>query len=176
MSDDVNESEITKRRRVRTAPQGERKIKEESLMLAPAEEDNLKLPEEAENDERFVYRWVRVQLSLPQGGYEEDVKNILKREREGWVFVKPEDLPGSYTMPVRATGSAKGVVGVDDVALMKLPREIADARRRWQEKKAADLMQAVNRQLYRENDPRMPIFNESKTAVRVGRNAEFDAS
>ena len=170
---DMTETEIsTRRRTTRGNPRSVRVAREDLAMSPPSEDTGLpELPEEAVNDERFVYRWTRVELDG-----EEDVKNILRRERDGWVFVKPDDLPGSYKMPVRATGNAKGVVGIDDVALMRLPREIAEARRRWLDKKAADQMQAVNRQLYRENDPRMPIFNESRTAVRVGRNAEFDPS
>jgi len=167
MSEDIKEAEIT--RRVRGKPRKDREVRDAPLMLAPEEGGFPPLPEEAQEDERFVYRWVRVMLDG-----KDDVENVLRREREGWVFVTPETLPGSYKMPVRATGAGSGAVGVGDVALMRLPREIAEARRRWLDKRAADQMQAVNSQLYRENDHRMPIFNESKTAVRTGRNAEFD--
>lgn len=162
---EIDEAEITKRRRGRTT----RPTRAEVVMMQDDDGGLPSLPPEFDEDERYVYRWVRVELAG-----QDDIKNVLRRERIGWTFVKPEDVPNSYKMPVRVTGSNKGVVGIDDVALMKLPREIAEARRRWQDKKAADLMQAVNRQLYRENDPRMPIFNESKSSVRVGRNAEFD--
>lgn len=164
---EIAEGEIT--RRVRGRPRAERRVKDEPLMLPPEQGGFPPLPQEAQEDERFVYRWVRVMLDG-----KDDVENVLRREREGWVFVKPEELPGSYKMPVRASGSGSGAVGIGDVALMRLPREIAEARRRWLEKKAADNMRAVDRQLYRENDHRMPIFNESRTAVKVGRNAEFD--
>lgn len=168
---ELTEAEITQRRRTPRNGRPSRTTRDEVVMMPDDEGALPRLPQEAEEDERFVYRWCRVEL-----GGEEDMKNVLRLERAGWVFVKPEDLPGAYKMPIRATGNAKGAVGIDDVALMRLPREIAEARRRWQDKKASDLMQAVDRQLYRENDPRMPIFNESRSSVRVGRNAEFDPS
>lgn len=129
------------------------------------------LPKEALNDERFVYKYVRVLLDG-----EDDVKNISDYERLGWRFCRPEDIPGVHNMPVRTLGFCRGAVGIGDVAIAKLPREIAEARRKLHEKRTAEMMQAINSQLLREGDSRMPTFNESRSIVRTGRAAEFDTT
>jgi hypothetical protein len=128
-------------------------------------------PEEAQKDERFVYRWVRVTLDG-----EDDIKNITTAERMGWRFCRPEDIPGVHNLPARTLGYCRGAVGISDVAVAKLPREVAVARRKLHEKQTAERMQAINSQLLREGDQRMPTFNESRSTVRTGRAAEFDAN
>ena len=170
MANEDRKTQLPADRVVQDAPQAERELVGD-VRVAPEEGDLPRLPQEALNDERFVYRWVRVEL-----GGEEDMKNILRREREGWRFCRAEDVPGFNRLPLRSVGYTRGTVGVNDVALARLPREIAMARKAMVEKRATELMQAVNSQLLRDNDPRMPIFNESKSTVRVGRNAEFDTT
>jgi hypothetical protein len=145
-----------------------RMSREELRKLAQVEEGTL--PQLPPVDE-FVYRWLRVAI---RG--EDDVQNIARRTREGWKFVTREELPKAYqNLPVRDYGKMSGVVGIDDVALGKLPRHIAEARQEWNELQAAEMMQAVDADLMRNNDTRMPISNESKSTLRRGRNAHFDS-
>jgi hypothetical protein len=143
--------------------------KEELRKLAQVEEGTL--PQLPVTSDGFVYRWLRVAV---RG--EDDVQNISRRQREGWELVKPEELPKEFknlSTLVRDYGKVSGIVGIDDVALGRIPRQTAEARQELVELEAAEMMQAVNADLMRNNDTRMPISNESKSTLRRGRNAHF---
>lgn len=127
------------------------------------------LPEELKSSQEFVFRWIRVQLDG-----EWDIKNIRRRESEGWVWVRSDEYSGLELFPAVAGGNLDGVVGIDDLALAKLPRKISEERKAMNERRAGELMQAVDNQLMRENDPRMPLVNESVTKVRRGKQAAFE--
>lgn len=145
--------------------------KEELRKIAQVEEGTL--PPLPVTSDGFVYRWLRVAV---RG--EDDVQNISRRLREGWELVKPETLPKEFkglSTLVRDYGKVSGIVGIDDVALGRIQRHIAEARQELVELEAAEMMQAVNSDLMRNNDTRMPISNESKSTVRKGRNAHFDS-
>lgn len=156
-------------REIRLAPVEDREVLLSKISVDQAEGRLPKLPEAAQNDERFVYRYIRVAIAG-----EVDVENIQKREREGWRFVTPKDVPDGHLLPALIGGPLNGKVGLGDLAMARLPREIAEARMKMIAQRSKEQVAAVNSQLLREHDPRMPIFNESRTAVRVGRNAEFD--
>jgi hypothetical protein len=141
--------------------------KEELRKLAGVEEGTL--PPLPVTSDGFVYRWLRVAI---RG--EDDIQNISRRMREGWAFVKPSELPAEFAnLPIRDYGKMNGIVGIDDVALGKLPRNVAEARQELVELQAAEMAQAVDADLMRNNDTRMPISNESKSTVRRGRSARF---
>ena len=156
-------------REIRVTPLEEREIRLEDVDVRPNAGKQLSLPEAAMRDERFVYRYIRVML---EG--QTDIESIQNREREGWRFVGQKDVPDGHLLPAVIGGPLNGKVGIGDVALARLPREIAEARMKLLAKASTDQMRAVNSQLLRDHDPRMPVFNDSRTAVRVGRGAEFD--
>jgi len=126
----------------------------------------------------YVYRWLRISI-LGDRGYEDDIKNISLREREGYVFVNADELPDDWQgkIPVHESGRYKGVVGHGDVALAKIEEGRAKARQEFYERKAQDMEHAINVQLGRESAkrPDMPIYNDSKSKVTTGsRAANFD--
>lgn len=135
-------------------------------LLRIAQVDEYVLPKLPEPPEGYVYRWIRVAI---QG--KDDVTNISKYKRSGWVFVAPDELPD---MPIRDYGTLEGVVGINDVALGKLPADIAEARRELVQNKTDGLIAAVNSQLGKLQDSRMPIHNDSKSTVRRGKEARFE--
>jgi hypothetical protein len=47
----------------------------------------------------------------------------------------------------------------------KAPKELADERNEYYESQTKSQMQSVDNNLMRENDPRMPLFNERTTKV-----------
>jgi len=53
--------------------------------------------------------------------------------------------------------------------LCKMPKEMMDQRREHFAKIANNQMDAVDNNLMRENDPRMPIFNDRKSNVTFGK-------
>ena len=136
------------------------------------EEDALAIPEDVKArflNQGMVLRWIRLQI---RGA--DDYQNVGKRQRDGWVFVTPDEVPELSTSSiVREGGRYAGTVVRGDVALAKMPEGRAIARREHYENKANELMNAVNSQLMSNNDSRMPIYNNSKSTVSRGKSPKF---
>ena len=139
------------------------------------EPDALSIPntvQERFQNEGLDLRWIRISL---RG--QEDIMNVGKREQEGWTFVEPGEVPEmASTSYVRDEGRYLGTVCRGDVALAKKPINQVKARRAFYEKKANDMMDAVNAQLYNNSDARlrnMPISNSSKSTTMRGRTPNY---
>jgi len=136
------------------------------------EEDALAIPEDVKArflNQGMVLRWIRIQI---RGA--DDYQNVGKRQRDGWVFVTPDEVPEMSTSSiVREGGRYAGTVVRGDVALAKMPEGRAIARREHYQNKASELMNAVNSQLMSNNDSRMPIYNNSKSTVSRGKSPKF---
>ena len=136
------------------------------------EEDALAIPQEVEDrfkNQGMTLRWIRIHIRGV-----DDYQNVGKRQRDGWVFVTPDEVPElSSTSIVMETGRYAGTVVRGEVALAKMPAGRAKARQEHYENKANELMNAVNSQLMSNNDSRMPIFNTSKSTVTRGKNPKF---
>ena len=136
------------------------------------EEDALAIPEEVKArflNQGMVLRWIRIQI---RGN--DDYQNVGKRQRDGWVFVTPDEVPELSTSSiVKENGRYAGTVVRGDVALAKMPEGRAIARREHYENKANELMNAVNSQLMSNSDSRMPIYNNSKSTVTRGKSPKF---
>ena len=117
----------------------------------------------------MALRWIRYSL---QG--KDDIANVGKKLQAGWVFVSPEEVPEmSLTSFVRDEGRYQGAVCRGDVALVKMPAGKVTARRKFYENKANDQMDAVNSQLMKNSDSRMPITNSSRSVTTRGRQPSF---
>jgi hypothetical protein len=53
--------------------------------------------------------------------------------------------------------------------LCKAPKEMVEERNAYYNEQAQAQMNSVDNNLMRENDPRMPLFNERKTKVTFGK-------
>ena len=136
------------------------------------EQDNLHIPEAIMNrfkNEGMTLGWLRITLKG-----QEDYKYIGKKLQEGWEFVSKDEVPelGS-TSVVRDEGRYAGAICRGDIALGKIPTRIYKARSEHYRKKSDQLMDAVNSQLMRGNNSRMPISNTSKTQTIKGRTPRF---
>jgi len=137
------------------------------------EEPNwLEIPEtvkERFKNEGSTLRWIRVSLRN-----QEDYQNVGKRQAEGWVFVGKDEVPEMLASSfVREEGRYLGAVCRGDLALAKMPLELAESRQEYYETRSSDMVAAVNSQLLRENVPGMPISNASRTQVSRGKSAKF---
>ena len=120
-------------------------------------------------DEGMILRWLRIEI---RG--KEDIQNVGKRLQDGWVFVAPDEVPEmAVTSFVRDEGRYLGTVCRGDLALAKMPAGKVNARRKHYENKANDMMDAVNAQLMKNSDSRMPISNTSKSVTTRGRRPSF---
>ena len=126
----------------------------------------LELPEEAIEEamsQGIVYRWVRESIVG-----QDDKTNVSKRFREGFVPVRPEELPGFHDLPIVDDGRHAGVIGVGGLILCKIAKEIADQRNEYFADQTNNQMRAVENDLMREENPAMPISREMKSRVTFG--------
>jgi hypothetical protein len=148
-----------------------RKASKKKVQYTPPE--MLEIPEEVRgrfDKEGFRLRWIRFKLAG-----EEDYKNIGVREREGYVLVKPEEVPemAGATDEYASIKREKSFVTIGDVALAKIPAELADARAEYYEGIAISQENAVDEGLERNNSEHMPFISRNKSKVGRGKSARF---
>ena len=107
----------------------------------------------------YDYHWVRVST---QG--QVDATNVSSKLREGWEPVKATDHP-EITMVAIEQERFKDNVVIGGLMLCKAPKELVEERNQYYAAQASAQMNSVDNNLMRENDPRMPLFNERKTKV-----------
>ena len=113
----------------------------------------------------FAYRWIRV-ATLNAA----DPRNLSAKLREGWEPVKIEEQP-QFQMLVDPTSRYKDNVEVGGLLLCKTPVEFVQQRNAHYANQAQANSDAVDNNLMRENDPRMPLFKERKTSVSFGKGS-----
>jgi hypothetical protein len=110
----------------------------------------------------YAFKWVRIStLGATDAG------NINSKLREGWTPVRAEDHP-EITMVVTESDKFKDNIVIGGLMLCKMPDEMLQQRREHYAQETKNQMAAVDNNLMRENDPRMPIFNDRKTNVSFG--------
>src|SRR6056300_961019 len=111
----------------------------------------------------YDYHWVRVST---QG--QVDATNVSSKLREGWEPVKATDHP-EITMVAIEQERFKDNIVIGGLMLCKAPKELVEERNEYYSTQAKSQMHSVDNNLMRENDPRMPLFNERKTKVTFGK-------
>lgn len=101
----------------------------------------------------YAFRWIRTAI-LGQP----DPTNMSGKLREGWEPVKAEDHPEMMLTP-----NASGNLEIGGLILCKAPEELMDQRNAYYNKQNRAQMDSVNNTLFRENDPRMPLFKDHKS-------------
>ena len=110
----------------------------------------------------YSYRWIRVST---QGNT--DATNVSSKLREGWEPVKAADHPEITLVTIENERFADNVV-IGGLMLCKAPTELVGERNDYYANQTRSQMHAVDNNLMRENDPRMPLFNDRKTKVTFG--------
>ena len=113
--------------------------------------------------EGFRYRWIRAETV----GFH-DTKNISGRLREGYELVRAEEVKNSSDYPVLEEGRYKGVIGVGGLLLAKVPEEIAKQREDYMRQQHEARSEAVEHDLLKEQDKRMPINIDRQSRVTFG--------
>lgn len=114
----------------------------------------------------FAYRWIRVS-SLNNA----DPRNISAKLREGWEPVKVEEQP-KFQLLIDPNSRFKDNIEVGGLLLCKTPKELVDQRNAYYQQQAEGQIESVDNSLMRQNDPRMPLFNDRKTETRFGKGAK----
>ena len=99
----------------------------------------------------FRHRWIRAESV----GFQ-DSKNIFGRLREGYELVRADEYKNS-DYPVVTDGKYAGVIGVGGLLLARIPIELANARMAYQKSQTEGQDEAVENDLLKDQDKRMPI-------------------
>ena len=111
--------------------------------------------------EGFVHRWIRSEVR----GFD-DRKNISARMREGGELVRKEEYP-DFEAPTIDSGHYDGVLGVGGLLLARIPEEIVEERKSYFEQQNADAMQAVDNDLFKENQHHSMAIQKPERQSRV---------
>ena len=114
----------------------------------------------------FVHRWIRTEFMGNQ-----DTGNVSKKLREGWEFVRAEEIEnqlGSHDYPVIRSGTYQGLIGVGGRVLARIPEEIVESRKEYFRNKTSDQMKAVDQDILREQRPEMPVNINRQSRVTFG--------
>jgi hypothetical protein len=109
----------------------------------------------------WEYRYIRTAL---QG--EDDYQNINRARREGWEPVQASEQP--HIVAFSDKGAAHGNIEIGGLMLCKAPAEFVRQRNEYYRNMSRQAQQAVDQNLMKENDSRMPLFQERKTKVSFG--------
>mgnify|MGYP003640128822 FL=1 len=110
----------------------------------------------------FGFRWVRVSS---MGDI--DAGNVSSKLREGWVPCKATEHPEIFLASIEQERFKDNIV-ISGLMLCKAPVEMIEERSAYYNNQAKSQMESVDNNLMRENDSRMPLFNERQSKVSFG--------
>jgi hypothetical protein len=111
----------------------------------------------------YAYRWIRVSM-LNQA----DPRNLSTKIREGWEPVSVEEQP-KFKLLIDPSSRFKDNIEIGGLLLCKAPEEFVDQRSDWYRNQTASQTEAVDNNLMRQSDPRMPLFKERKSTSSFGK-------
>ena len=110
----------------------------------------------------YKHRWLRAESM----GFD-DTSNMSAKLRSGYELVRADQYPDA-NYPTVQDGKYKGVIGVGDLLLARIPEEIVESRKEYFARQTKDKSDAIENDLMKEQHPSMPINNERQTRVTFG--------
>ena len=120
---------------------------------------------EPDKEPGYAYRWVRVSTLN-----ESDQRNITGMFREGWEPVAVEEQP-KFRMMIDPDSRFKNNIEIGGLLLCKTPVELQEQRSQHFATKTKAQADAVDNNLMRQSDPRMPLFKENKSSTSFGKGS-----
>ena len=114
----------------------------------------------------FKHRWIRTESV----GFM-DTGNVSKKLREGWEFVRAEEIKnqlGDHDYPVVREGQYQGLIGVGGLVLARIPEEVVEQRKKYFQNITADQVKSVDNDILREQRPEMPVNIDRQSRVSFG--------
>ena len=111
----------------------------------------------------YAYRWIRVSTLG-----ESDPRNISGKLREGWEPVRIEEQP-KFQLLVDPNSRFKDQIEIGGLLLCKTPEDFVQQRNAHYAKQTQAQTDAVDNNLMRQSDPRMPLFKENKSSTSFGK-------
>lgn len=139
-----------------------RELETRAVMERPQQWANPELLPEPDKQAGYAYRWIRVAtLNSP------DPRNLSSKLREGWEPCRIEEQP-KFQLLVDPQSRYKDNIEIGGLLLCKTPEEFIDQRNAYYAKQTAAQTDAVDSNLMRQSDPRMPLFKEGKSSTSRG--------
>ena len=137
-----------------------RAVTERPKQWMPAE-----LLPEPDKQAGYSYRWIRTS-TLNNA----DPRNLSAKLREGWEPVSIEEQP-KFQLLVDPTSRFKDNIEIGGLLLCKTPTEFVQQRNEYYAKQTEAQTEAVDSNLMRQSDARMPIFKEGKSTTSFGKGS-----
>jgi hypothetical protein len=135
-----------------------REFSERPKQWMPAE-----LLPEPDKQAGYAYRWIRVSV-LNQA----DPRNLSSKLRENWEPVSIEEQP-KFQLLADPSSRFKDNIEIGGLLLCKTPSEFIAQRNAHIQRQTDAQTLAVDNNLMRQSDARMPIFKEGRSEVSFGR-------
>lgn len=120
------------------------------------------LPEPDKNPD-YSYRWIRVSTLNTA-----DPRNLSAKLREGWEPVPLEEQP-KFRLLADPQSRFRDNIEIGGLLLCKTPKEFVEQRNAFFNKQTQSQTDAVDNNLMRQSDARMPIFKEGKSSTSFGK-------
>ena len=140
-----------------------REVETRALQERPKQWTQPDLLPEPDKQAGFAYRWIRVSTLNSA-----DARNISKSLREGWEPVSIEEQP-RLRLLASLDGPFKGSIEIGGLVLCKIPEEFMEQRREHFDRVTQNQTDSVDNSFLRQNDPRMPVFNERRSSTTFGK-------
>jgi hypothetical protein len=118
---------------------------------------------EPDKEAGFSYRWIRVSTLNSA-----DPRNISSKLREGWEPVTIEEQP-KFKLLANPEGRYKDNIEIGGLLLCKTPTELVQQRAEYYANQTKQQTEAVDNNLMRQSDARMPIFKENRSSTTFGK-------
>ena len=139
-----------------------RELESRALAERPKQWMPPELLPEPDKEAGYEYRWIRVSMMGKQDG-----RNVSTKIREGWEPVKVQEQPQFKLLTDPNTRFEDGIE-IGGLLLCKTPKEFVEQRSAYYRKQNQAQAEAVDNNLMRQSDARMPLFKERKSSTSFG--------
>jgi len=112
----------------------------------------------------WAYRWIRTATLNVM-----DPRNLSSKLREGWEPVKVEEQPQMQLL-IDPNSRFKDNIEIGGLLLCKTPVKFVEQRTAYYADQTQKQTEAVDNNLMRQSDPRMPLFAEKRTSTSFGKS------
>jgi len=127
--------------------------------------ETLPMPDASKHPDH-VHRYIRVSL---MGNA--DPTNAPAKFREGWEPVKAADYP-ELMQESNPNSRYKDNIEIGGLLLCKAPKSLMKQRSDYYNAQANNQMSAVDNNFMKQNDERMPLFQEKRSSTTFGRGTK----
>jgi len=120
---------------------------------------------EPDKEPGMEYKWKRVSLNNTA-----DPRNISSFQREKWEAVLLTEQP-KFQMFSDPNSRYKDNIEIGGLLLCKRPEEFGAQEKAYFANQTKSQMEAVDNNLMRQSDARMPIFKESRSSTSFGKGS-----